>query len=138
MKLLYENEGLTDDLFRTFLIYIASSSRPAHELLAPNLIDLSQLNAQEFEGMTKVAVGLDELLETRKQLVADIQSRLDEKTRRFLLGLHDGEPDFGAIERPKAAELPAVRWKLLNLDRLRLGNPEKHARQREELESLFG
>ncbi len=79
MKLLYENEGLTDDLFRTFLIYIASSSRPAHEFLAPNLIDLSQLNAQEFEGMTKVAVGLDELLETRKQLVADIHPALMRK-----------------------------------------------------------
>ena len=30
VKLLYEHEGLTDDLFRTFLIYIACSSRPAH------------------------------------------------------------------------------------------------------------
>lgn len=121
-----------------FLIYIASSSRPAHELLAPNLIDLGQPNAREFEGMTRMAVELDGLLEIRKQLVADIQSRLDEKTRRFLLGLHDGKPDFGAIDRPQAAELPAVRWKLLNLGRLSRDNPEKHARQREELETLFG
>jgi len=32
VKLLYENEGLTDALFRTFLIYVASSGRPPHEL----------------------------------------------------------------------------------------------------------
>ena len=42
VTLLYENEGLTPDLFQTFLIYVASSPRPAHELLDPNLIDLAQ------------------------------------------------------------------------------------------------
>ena len=35
VKLLYENEGLTDDLFRVFMVYVASSGRPMHELLAP-------------------------------------------------------------------------------------------------------
>lgn len=29
VKLLYQNEGLTDALFRTFLIYVASSGAPA-------------------------------------------------------------------------------------------------------------
>lgn len=32
IRLLYENEGLTDDLFRTFLIYIASSVRRARHM----------------------------------------------------------------------------------------------------------
>jgi predicted nucleotidyltransferase component of viral defense system len=72
VKLLYENEGMTDDLFKTFLIYIASSPRPPHELLNPNLIDLKQPYTKEFEGMTKVPVSLEELLDTRKILIADI------------------------------------------------------------------
>ena len=100
VKLLYENEGLTADLFRTFLIYIASSGRPAHELLNPNLIDLDQPYAREFEGMTKSPVSLDELVGTRTRLIADIQSRFDDATRQFLLSLHDGTPDFAAIDRP--------------------------------------
>src|SRR3546814_6306474 len=37
---LYENEGITDDLFRAFLVYLVSHNRPAHELLAPHLLDL--------------------------------------------------------------------------------------------------
>lgn len=41
IKLLYENEGLTEELFRVFLIYLASSNRPLHELLDPNLIDIA-------------------------------------------------------------------------------------------------
>ena len=137
VKLLYQNEGLTDDLFRTFLIYVASSGRPAHELLNPNLIDLNQPYSREFEGMTKTAVRLDELLNARKRMIADIQSRFDETTKRFLLTLHDGTPDFEAIDRARAANLPAVRWKLMNLEKLRKDNPDKHAEQRGALESLF-
>ncbi len=138
VKLLYEQEGLMDDLFRTFLIYVACSSRPAHELLNPNLIDLNQPYVREFEGMTKSPVELDDLLMTRSQLIADIQSRFDECTKQFLLSLQDGTPDFSAIDRPQAFELPAVRWKLLNLKRLIQDNPRKHAEQREELEKLLG
>ena len=31
VNLLYENEGLTEELFRVFMVYVASSSRPMHE-----------------------------------------------------------------------------------------------------------
>ncbi|MBF7054132.1 nucleotidyl transferase AbiEii/AbiGii toxin family protein [Halomonas sp. KAO] len=137
VKLLYEHEGLTDDLFRTFLIYIASSPRPAHELLNPNFIEIDQPYAQEFEGMTKSPVSLDELLESRTQLIADIQSRLDDDAKRFLLSLHDGNPDCAAIGRPQAADLPAVRWKLFNLNKLIGQNAEKHIAQRKALSALF-
>ena len=74
VTLLYENEGLTQDLLQTFLIYVASSPRPAHELLDPNLIDLGQPYAREFEGMTRTPVPLDTLLATRLRLIADVQS----------------------------------------------------------------
>ncbi len=42
-----------------------------------------------------------------------------------------------AIERPQAADLPAVRWKLINLNKLIGQNAEKHIAQRKELEALF-
>ena len=87
--------------------------------------------------MTKARASLDDLLETRDRLVADIRSRLDDKARKFLLSLHDGAPHFDAIERPRAADLPAVRWKLINLEKLKIDNPAKHAEQRSVLEGLF-
>lgn len=43
------------------------------------------------------------------------------------------EHEFGLIGHPAAAELPAIRWKLLNLRKLRDSNPEKHADQRARL-----
>lgn len=138
VALLYEHEGLTQDLFQTFLIYVASSPRPAHELLDPNLIDLGQPFAREFEGMTRTPVPLDTLLATRLKLIADVQSRLDDKARQFLLTLQDGEPDFAAIDRLQAVHLPAVQWKLLNLNKLKRDNPAKHAAQRDALLKLLG
>jgi len=137
VKLLYEDEGLTDALFRTFLVYVASSGRPAHELLDPHRHPLDAPHAEEFQGMTSRPVTIEELDATREQLILDIHSRIDEAARHFLLTLHDAEPNFGAIGLPQAADLPAVRWKLRNLQRLIEENPSKHADQRAALETLF-
>lgn len=136
VKLLYENEGLTDALFRTFLIYVASSGRPPHELIRPSLATLDEAFVKEFEGMTIEPVALDELKAAREQMTADLLGRLDGNAMHFLLSLHDGEPDFEAIGLPQATDLPAVRWKVLNLEKLKAQNPEKHAEQRREIEGL--
>ena len=137
VKLLYENEGITDELFRAFLVYVASSSRPIHELLAPNAEFNDALFNEEFVGMTRETVTRDSLIETRARLHADIRERLAGNVAAFLLSLHDAEPDFDMIGVPQASLLPAVRWKLLNLRRLKGENPEKHVAQRRALEELF-
>jgi predicted nucleotidyltransferase component of viral defense system len=138
VKLLYEHEGLTEALFRTFLVYAASSPRPLHELLRPTLKPLDDAYAREFEGMTRQAVPMADLVEARARLIADLAARFGDPIGRFLLGLHDAAPDFGLIGLPQAAALPAVRWKLLNLERLKRENPAKHAEQRALLEAVIG
>ncbi|MBM7045716.1 nucleotidyl transferase AbiEii/AbiGii toxin family protein [Rhizobium lusitanum] len=137
VKLLYDNEGLTDALFRTFLIYVASSGRPPHELIRPSLSELEEAFVKEFEGMTIEPVSLIELKDARARLTGDLLARLDEKAMRFLLTLHDAEPDFEVIGLPQAAALPAVRWKLLNLAKLKQQNPDKHMLQRREIENML-
>jgi len=137
VKLLYDNEGLTDALFRTFLIYVASSGRPPHELIRPSLSEIEDAFVKEFEGMTIEPVSLIELKDARVRLTDDLRGRLDDKAMRFLLTLHDTEPDFDAIGLPQAAALPAVRWKLLNLAKLKQQNPDKHSLQRAEIENMF-
>ena len=137
VELLYENEGLTDDLFRTFLVYAACSKRPLHELIDPNMVLIDRAFAQEFEGMTVEHVPLETLLAARERLVQDVQSRMVGKAAEFLLSIHDGEPDFGLIDLQAAANLPAIRWKLINIEKLKADNPEKHAAQREALETAL-
>ena len=137
VKLLYEDEGLTDDLFRVFMVYVASSGRPMHELLAPATPVREDLYDEEFVGMTRDPVSREALADAGRRLHADIGSRLHGDVAAFLLSLHDAEPDFGLLGLPEAADLPAVRWKLANLQRLRNTNPGKHAAQRTALERLF-
>ena len=137
IKLLYENEGITDELFRVFMVYAASSNRPMHELLAPNMQLTEELYNNRFIGMTREAVPMDTLIEVQERLHTDIQQRLTGDISAFLLSLHDADPDFNLIGLPRARQLPAVRWKLENLEKLKRSNPEKHAAQRGALEMLL-
>ncbi|MBE0399522.1 hypothetical protein EI168_05275 [Halomonas sp. FME1] len=70
-------------------------------------------------------------------MITGIQSSFDVNTKRFLLSLYEGTPDFGAIDCPEAAKLPAVLWKLINLEKLKSENASKYAEQRHELEKLL-
>lgn len=134
---LYAHEGLTEDLWRTFLAYLAASSRPSHEVLDPNLEDLMPAFGSEFAGMTVQGTTLEALETTRERLISDVRAHLDEATRTFLLSVHDGEPDFGAIGLERVSALPAIRWKVENLRTLREDDEKKHAVLRERLEALF-
>jgi hypothetical protein len=128
---LYANEGITDDLFRAFLVYLVSHPRPAHELLCPHRLDLSAQYDEEFVGMTVEEVSLDTLVEARERLIGDIHKRASEDgARRFLTVFHALQPDWSAIGLgEEIGALPAVQWKLLNLRRLKDENETKFAAQ---------
>lgn len=68
------------------------------------------------------------------QLIEEIQSKLTDDDRSFLLGFKNGVPDWGKLPIKKANELPAVQWKLYNIDRLKQTNPEKHIEMLKNLE----
>ena len=137
IELLYKNEGLTDDLFRVFMAYVAASRRPMHELLAPSKPVQEVWYSEEFSGMTREGVAMSTLTETTQRLQSDIQSRLTDEFARFLLSLHDAEPNFGLIGLPDAEALPAIRWKIVNLQRLKQANPKKHEAHRDALRELL-
>ena len=86
-----------------------------HELLAPNARIDHEKYQKEFVGMTRQAVTMEALVENQARLHADIRKQLTGNVSVFLLSLHDAEPDFDLIGLPRALDLPAVRWKLLNL-----------------------
>lgn len=137
IKQLYENEGLTSDLFRAFLIYIASSGRPPHELLNPNQRNLETVFAKEFDGMTLLPVTVLELQAARDTLIKDIRSRLSGNIAEYLRGLAHGEPDFNIIGLPEARDLPAIKWKLQNIAVLKKRNYAKQCEQVVLLEQLL-
>ena len=132
---LLAQEGIGDDLFRAFLVYLVSHPRPAHELLQPHLLDIAAQYDEQFAGMTVEAIELDVLLDARRRLIEEIGTRVRTgDVRDFLLRFHALEPDFAAIGLPaELAKLPAVRWKLINLERLRRENKPKSDQQMRDL-----
>ncbi|PKA38794.1 hypothetical protein CWR43_36205 [Rhizobium sullae] len=115
---LFANEGISDDLRRAFIVYLISHDRPISEVLVPRRKDIAQEFAQGFDGMTAEPVVLDALLATREELIAAVAAGMPEEHRAFLLGFKKGEPDWSLLGVEGADELPAVRWKQLNLDKL--------------------
>ncbi|MBS0470960.1 MAG: nucleotidyl transferase AbiEii/AbiGii toxin family protein [Proteobacteria bacterium] len=134
---LFEHEGITPGIRRAFVVYLASHTRPIHEVLFPNLRDIEYDYTHNFVGMTVEPATLESLLEVRSRMLREVQGGLDEHERAFLLSLVGAAPDWTLLHVPHIGNLPAVRWKLQNLQRLQANDPKKFAEQRLKLEKLL-
>jgi hypothetical protein len=112
---LLANEGIEESLRKAFVVYILSHNRPMAEVLAPARLDISQEFARGFEGMTEMAVTLDDLLQTREEFIADLVGNMPHEHRRFLLSCKQCKPEWELLGIPHVEQLPAVQWRLLNL-----------------------
>jgi predicted nucleotidyltransferase component of viral defense system len=135
---LFDHEGITPDIRRAFVVYLASHNRPVHEVLFPALRDIRQDYERTFKGMTTEVVPLPRLLAARDELLSQLQKGLDEKERGFLVSLVQNRPAWDLLEFPHLAQLPGIRWKLHNLSQLEKTNPEKLAQQAETLKRKLG
>ncbi|KFN50781.1 nucleotidyl transferase AbiEii/AbiGii toxin family protein [Arenimonas composti] len=115
---LFANEGLTDELWAAFLVYLVAATRPAAELLDPHRLPLDAAFVDEFAGMTEEAVDVAALTEARETLVAAIHARLDANACAFLLSVETETPEWHRLAVPAhVPDLPAIRWKMFNLGR---------------------
>lgn len=134
VKLLMENEGVSRDLFNTFLVYLISHRRPMAELLTARRKDIAEAFEKEFKDMTSEPVTLAALLEAREQMIGHIRRAMTDRDRKFLLSVKNKAPDWSLIDLPNVAELPAVKWKLLNLGRM---SADKHRLAVDRLEKVL-
>lgn len=118
VKLLLENEGITESIRKSFVVHLISHDRPMAELLDPNFQDIKEVFRKEFEGMTFVKVSLEELEVTRAKLVKTIRESLNDKERQFILSVKKGAPSWDLLELGGIELLPAVRWKLYNISQM--------------------
>jgi hypothetical protein len=129
--------GLTPAAIDCFVGYLAGHNRPIHEVLFSRDKDIAEAFEGEFQGMTKAPTTLSELLDTRTRLRAELSVLLTDAHKRFLLSLAAANPDWSLMPFPHLQELPAIRWKLLNLEKLRKSSPARFREQEEELQRRF-
>ncbi len=136
VKQLYENEGLTEELRKTFLVFLISHFRPMAELLNPNRKDISGIYEMEFAQMAEIEVSLEELLSVREKLIADINKEMTDSERKFLLSVKNKTPDWAllGLDAALVAELPSVKWRLINLNKM---SENKHVTAYKNLEAVL-
>lgn len=131
---LLAKEGLSDELRSAFVAYMLSHNRPMSEVLAPRLKDLALEFDRGFVGMTVEPVALDDLLKARDALIADAVGNMPDEHRTFLVGFKRGEPDWELLGLPHVADLPAVKWRQQNYDKL---GKDERAGEVEKLEKVL-
>lgn len=135
VKILMENEGITDDVRTAFVVYLASHDRPMSELLNPNRIDFRMMYEREFAGMAAEEVEYDALLAVREKLIEIIRGTMTENEKKFLISMKQGQPDWDLMPVAGIDRLPAIQWKLINIRKMK---KEKQATSLQKLQSALG
>jgi predicted nucleotidyltransferase component of viral defense system len=131
---LLANEGIDDALRRAFIVYMLSHDRPMSEVLTARRKDISAEFMRGFDGMTDKPVSIEELLAAREALISDIVGKMPVDHRRILISFERGEPEWSLLGLPHVVELPAVKWRQLNLNKL---TAEKRVALVESLEEVL-
>lgn len=138
MRILQLSHELPEQLMDCFVCYIAGHNRPIHEVIFSRDMNISMAYHSEFQGMTNDPMPLDDLLKTRRWIRESLVPSLSVEHKRFLLSLVKLEPDWSLISCPHLQDLPAVKWKLQNLEKLKKRNPGKFKLQEDELSEKLG
>lgn len=134
---MFDSGGLSDAAVECFVTYLAGHNRPTHEVLFGNEKDIAHEYHQLFVGMTTEPVSLDALLQARARLREELPRRLTGQHKQFLTGLPRAQPDWTLLQCSHASELPALRWKLGNLQTFSQRRPADFEKQAATLEVLL-
>jgi hypothetical protein len=134
IHLLLSNEGIDGRMRKAFIVYLISHPRPMVELLNPNFKNVVDIFENEFRGMTKNEILIEDLLKARDSLVSTIKDSITDNEKAFLLSLKKGKPDWSLLGLKQVETLPAVQWKLKNIQRM---DHKKHIKTIAKLEKYL-
>ena len=135
VKVLLDDTGVTPAIRRAFVVYLAAHNRPMHELLNPNVQDLTDTCRPEFFGMAQDPPSIETLESVQKTLAPSLLSSLDDNERAFILSMKQGEPDWNLLGIDNLEHMPALQWKLLNIRKM---DTRKRDEQLGILKNLLG
>ncbi|WP_395490160.1 nucleotidyl transferase AbiEii/AbiGii toxin family protein [Cedecea davisae] len=134
VKMLLESQGIDRSIFNGFITYLLSHPRPLAEVLDPRWKDISQLFRNEFYGMTFNEVALEELTVIPERMLSALKEQFTHRDFDFLLSFKNGKPDWALAPESQIQHLPAVQWKLRNINKM---SASKHAKSLEKLENIL-
>jgi len=135
VHLLLKSQGLKPETRKAFVIYLVSHPRPMVEILSPQQKDIRDIFEKEFKGMIAESITFEALETTRNELVAILREELTPDERSFIVSIKQGQPLWDLLELEGIKDLPAVKWKLLNISKM---DPAKHRKAVHKLRDYLG
>lgn len=120
-----------------FIFCLLGSDRPIQESFAPTLIDQRNAMEKQFAGMSDVSFTNEDFESTRLRLIKDVKDMMSEEDKNFLVSFERGEPKWSNTPYASLADYPSVRWKLLNLRKLKKSNPKKMELEANKLKDIL-
>ncbi len=134
IKILLDSERFNEQTKKAFIVHLISHPRPMVELLNPNFVDTRDIYEKDLKNMVLDNVEYEELVETRNRLVQVIINSLTTEDKNFILSVKRGEPAWSLLGLAGVENLPAVKWKILNIKNI---HPTKHKKAFEKLRAFL-
>jgi predicted nucleotidyltransferase component of viral defense system len=131
---LFDSGGITEEIKEGFIVALISHNRPMHELLKPNFQNQKEAFAGQFSGMALKPFSYEDFKNTRYRLVKDINNSLNDNDKNLLLSIKSGNPNWALSKIKQLQNLPAIKWKLENIEKLLNQNPKQHSLMLKKLE----
>jgi len=132
---LIKNEGLTAKIRKAFIVYLISHPRPMIEILNPQPKDMRDIFKKEFKTMIAKDVTYQELDTSRDVLLSILRNDLTIEEKKFIVSVKEGNPRWDLLAIEGIENLPAVKWKLLNIEKM---DPSKHQKAVHNLSDYLG
>ncbi len=135
VAVLLKNEGITDEVRKAFVVYLASHDRPIHELLDPIPKDVRRIYDNEFAGMPIEELAYEDLIAARERAIEVLKKDLTDDEKTFLVSVKSGQPNWSVLGIKGIENLPAIKWKLANIRKI---GAKKRAELLEKLKRTLG
>ena len=118
MKIFLEDQTIDDDILLGFVIALISHKRPPIEVLNPTLKDQKLLFKNEFITIEYSDFSYNDFEQSRNHLIKEIGNKIRKRYADFLISFFTGQPDWTLLKNEKIKDLPAVQWKLENINKM--------------------
>ena len=115
---------------------LLSHDKPLHEILNPNIKNQMEVFEKQFQGMTNKDFNYAEHEKTLNNLVGIIKEKIL-PYKQSLLNLVSLKGDLSDFKINNLEKLPAIKWKIKNLQKLQSVNIEKFEEQYNQLFKYF-
>lgn len=134
VKKMLDTFGYSLEINKGFIFCLLSSKRPIHEILNPSFLNHEATLNSQFSGMTKEKFTYDMYENTRVQLLEMVKNNISSEIAELIISFSEGKPNWSIFN---FEVFPGIKWKLMNIKKLKEQNPEKHIKQMLELKRIL-